>query len=353
MRFVTAWQSSLRGASGDSLRPPAAAALGEPKARPLFNLINWKLYAAGVKLTLIFGGDTLIQHSKDRPTAFTKTRYCKKTVAGNVVEYLEMSSVPSAPSVRKLSATEYLNLITGEVCQYSQSDTRADNLDSLRKSFRALRALVNANCTDPHRLHWVTLTYADNMTDTKQLYKDFDAFRKRFQRWCVKSHLTPPEYITAIEPQARGAWHMHCILIWSGKRPYIDNNAVFAPLWGHGFTKIQGVPDDCDNLGAYLSAYLSDMALGDESDDKSGKKYVKGARLSLYPVGVKIYRHSRGVQMPASCDVDPENIKKEQASAGTLTYSCSYTVIDDDGNKRYISKSYYNTKRPKSQGRKP
>ena len=292
-----------------------------------------------------------ISKSYDRPENF-KPKYCKKTVSGNVVEFVEISSKPSAPSVRKLSASEYLNLVTGEVCEYDRSDSRADNVDSLRKSFRALREIVNANCTDPHRLHWVTLTYADNMTDTVQLQHDFDTFWKRFRRWCVKSQLTPPQYITAIEPQARGAWHMHCILIWEHKRPYVDNNAVFAPLWGHGFTKIQGVPDDCDNLGAYLSAYLSDMALGDESD-KTGKKYVKGARLSLYPVGVNIYRHSRGIKKPESVEIPVKSIEKEKASAGTLTYSCTYLVEYDVGNSRYISKTYYNTKRPKSQGRKP
>ena len=138
---------------------------------------------------------------------------------------------------------------------------------------------------------------------------------------------------------------MHCIIIWDRKRPYIDNNSVFAPMWGHGFTKIQGVPDDCDNLGAYLSAYLSDMALADDDSSSTDKKYIKGARLSLYPVGVNIFRHSRGIKQPVSDLVDSYDLEKEKASSGKLTFSCTYTVSDDNGYERTISKSYYNSKR--------
>lgn len=283
-----------------------------------------------------------IEYTKDRPDY--ETRYCKKTTSGNVVEFIEMSSRPTAPAIQKLSATQYLNLLSGEVCEFQSSDTRADNVDSLRKSFRQLRDLVNCNTQDNSRIHWVTLTYAENMTDVKQLQNDYDKFWKKFRRYCKKNGYTVPEYIAAIEPQQRGAWHMHVIIIWQQRRPYIDNNSVFAPMWGHGFTKIQGVPEDCDNLGAYLSAYLSDMELTDSGDGK-GKKYVKGARLKLYPVGVNIFRHSRGIARPRSEQVCADAVEKEKASSGKLTFSGSYTITDDDGNKRYISKSYYNTKR--------
>lgn len=283
-----------------------------------------------------------IEYSKERPEY--DARYCKKTVSGNVVEFLEMSSRPVAPSIQKISAEQYINLVSGEVCDFQKSDSRADNTDSLRKSFRQLRDIVNCNTTDNSRIHWVTLTYAENMTDTEQLRTDFDRFWKKFRRYCQKCGFTIPQYITAIEPQQRGAWHMHCIIIWDRKRPYIDNNSVFAPMWGHGFTKIQGVPDDCDNLGAYLSAYLSDMALSEDGDGK-GKKYVKGARLKLYPVGVNIFRHSRGIKLPQSEQLCTDCIEKEKASSGKLTFQSSYTITDDDGNVRYISKSYYNTKR--------
>ena len=278
------------------------------------------------------------------PKDFTAS-YIKKTVSGNVTEFIEISSKPAAPSIRKVSADEYIDLSSGELKRFDKSDSRADNTDSLRKSFKQLRDLVNCNTTDNKAIHWVTLTYAENMTDTKQLYTDFEHFWKRFKRYCIKQGWNVPQYIAAIEPQQRGAWHMHCIIIWDRKRPYIDNNSVFAPMWGHGFTKIQGVPDDCDNLGAYLSAYLSDMALADDDSSSTDKKYIKGARLSLYPVGVNIFRHSRGIKQPVSDLVDSYDLEKEKASSGKLTFSCTYTVSDDNGYERTISKSYYNSKR--------
>ena len=223
-------------------------------------------------------------------------KYCKKTVSGNITEFMEMSCSPSAPPVRKLSQSQYVNVNSGEVCDYNRSSSRSDNLDSLRYTFRRIRGLINTNCTIPQNLHWVTLTYADNVTDTKTVYKDFDKFYKRFKYYCgVKLGRSVPEYIAVLEPQQRGAWHIHLILIWDNKRPYIDNNSVFAPMWGHGFTKIQSCPNS-DNLGAYLSAYLGDVPITEYSGDVTkaqiktvkGKRYIKGGRLSLYPVGTNI-----------------------------------------------------------------
>lgn len=284
-----------------------------------------------------------LEYSKERPDF--KTKYCKKTVSGNVVEFIEMSSKPTAPNIKKISAEQYINLDSGEICDFLKSNTRADNIDSLRKSFKQLRSLINANTTDNAKIHWVTLTYAENMTDTKQLYSDFDKFWKRFKRYCIKHGWQVPQYITAIEPQGRGAWHCHIIIIWEMKRPFIDNNTVFAPMWGHGFTEIKGVPDDCDNLGAYLSAYLSDMSISGDDEHGKEKKYIKGARLALYPVGVNIFRHSRGIKLPESRNVCVEQIENEKASSGKLTFSSSFIITDDDDKERYICKSYYNTKR--------
>lgn len=273
-----------------------------------------------------------------------------------------MSTVPTPPAIRKLSQSEYLDIRSGEVCEFSQSDNRSDNTDSLRKTFRKVRDLINCNCTDFNRLHWVTLTYADNMTDSARLYTDFKKFVMRLKYYCTNElHRTPPEYIAVAEPQGRGAWHMHLLLIWDSKRPYIANNSVFAPLWGHGYTKIQSAPKDCDNLGAYLSAYLGDIPLS-ELPDTSGisqdniktvgkKKIVKGGRLHLYPVGMNIIRTSRGIARPTTTTVDHDDIEKEKASAGTLTYRAVYALESDDGSQIYVSNEYYNTNRRHSQAR--
>ena len=61
----------------------------------------------------------------------------------------------------------------------------------------------------------------------------------------------------ACEPQGRGAWHMHCIIIFDDIAPFIPNNEI-AKLWKQGFTKTTKL-DNIDNIGAYLTAYLGDM----------------------------------------------------------------------------------------------
>ena len=50
-----------------------------------------------------------------------------------------------------------------------------------------------------------------------------------------------------------------------------------APLWGHGFTKTKAM-QDCDNVGAYFSAYLGDMPLDEimALPEEERKKAIAG-----------------------------------------------------------------------------
>lgn len=278
--------------------------------------------------------------------------YCKKTTAGNTVEFLSMSSAPMPPPTLKLDADHYCNTNTGEVLEYLKSATRADNTDSLRKTFKRIRDLINANCTEPEKLHWITLTYAENMTDTTRLYNDFSKFWKRFKRFCAAAGHNAPEYITIIEPQARGAWHCHCLFVWDKERPFVENKAL-ADMWEQGFVKIKSVTD-CDNLGAYLSAYLGDIPLENGENPKgeikevNGKRYLKGGRLHLYPVGVNIVRTSRKIKKPLQELVPPEAVDADKVMSGLMTFKTSYKLQSDE-TSRFLSKEYYNTKRPITQ----
>lgn len=302
----------------------------------------------------------------------------KKIAAGNVVEFVSMKRAPTEIPVKKLSSTEYLDLRTGEIIEYDKSTDKSDCYQSVRRTLKYIRQLINANCNDESRLLWITLTYAKNMTDTVQLYSDFKKFWQKFKRRCEKMKWSIPEYISVVEPQGRGAWHSHLMLIFPEKAPYIDNNSVIAKLWGHGFTKTKAV-HGVDNIGAYFSAYLADMPLEDVErlkehgivisgnvleksieDEETGitldKKFVKGARLALYPSGMNILRTSRGILKPVIEDIScltTEEIKKEKASSGKLTFSSAVKVVrsSDSGSSsgddvvNLITREYYNTKR--------
>ena len=191
----------------------------------------------------------------------------KALECGNVTEVTALSWIPKA-TIQRLDKEHYIVLSEDAKVErledtiihtYNHNEKKIDNLHSVRQSIARMRRVVNTNCVNSEVVRWVTLTYAENMTDVKRLYDDFKKFNMRFRYYLKNNYdgLTY-EYIAVPEPQGRGAWHMHIIMIFNRKPPYIDNNEVVYKQWGFGFTSFQAV-DNCDNFGAYLSAYLSDI----------------------------------------------------------------------------------------------
>jgi hypothetical protein len=282
---------------------------------------------------------------------------------GNVTEVMTMAKRCYGPPIQRIDADHYVDLRTGEIFDYKHIDNRAGSLDSIRRTLAYIRALVNTNVKDAKKLLWITLTYGENMTDTKRLYKDFTLFWKKFIYWLKAQGLPIPSYLSVIEPQARGAWHIHLLLIWQEKAPFIPNDDVIASLWGQGFTKTKSVKN-CDNIGAYFSAYLGDVPVdeylearkngcklhGDvvekEITDDEGyvkkKQFIKGGRLSLYPAKMNIIRKSKGIKQPTVEDMTYAEASEKVRSA-KQTFSCVYEVVNDDEVLiNTICKNYYN-----------
>lgn len=286
----------------------------------------------------------------------------KVTTMGNITELVISDKRSRGTPCRKLTKDDYVDLRTGEVKTYKHIAHRAESEQSMRHTLARIRALVNTNVTQSSNVRWVTLTYADNMTDPKRLYADFKVFWKKFKRYCGRKGFGTPEYITVQEPQARGAWHVHAFFIWNVRAPFVPN-AEMARLWGHGFTSTKAL-DDCDNVGAYFSAYLGDIPVTDvdvltsEQEQRIvekeiaapegvvKKRYIKGGRLHLYPPGMNIVRKSRGIKEPIVERMTLERAKKK-ISGQAETFSRSYEIVDDDSGKivNHITKKYYNSKR--------
>lgn len=300
------------------------------------------------------------------PAEFSKYAKTKVVTMGNVTELTTIAKNNTVGSpCKKLDKDHYLDMRTGEVLEYVHINSRADEVRSIRNTLARIRALINTNVTEPANCRWITLTYAENMTDTKRLYADYSSFWKRFYYWCRKNEIVKPEYITVQEPQGRGAWHVHAFFIWQSAAPFLPNKKI-AELWGHGFTKTTALRD-CDNIGAYFSAYLGDMPLeevdklpADERKAISGtveeksftdergttfiKKFVKGGRLRLYPPGMNIVRTTRGIKQP---EVEYMSLKEaeEKVCSAKQTFSRTYEVVDDGGTViNTLCKAYYNSK---------
>lgn len=125
------------------------------------------------------------------------------------------------------------------------------------RSRRAIKWRINSN---PDMNKFLTLTFAENLTDLQSCNEEFKRFIRKLK--IVKPDL---KYLAVPEFQKRGAVHYH-ILFNLG---YIDQKQL-ADLWGHGFIKIKNIKDGT-NIGLYVSKYI-----GKDLDDEryfNNKKY--------------------------------------------------------------------------------
>lgn len=244
---------------------------------------------------------------------------------------------------------------TGEVKELiSRAKTRKDNIKNVKSSLQNGRDIINANVTDLKKVAWVTFTYAENMTDNKKLWNDWKNFN-RFYREIVGNY----EYIVAVEPQRRGAWHIHAFLIFDHEC-YLDYNTI-RNTWGKGRVEVQYMFGDVDNLGAYLSAYLCNLELDEKaktlgyhdlnvvSCERTGHMYEKGQRLGMYPKNMKIFRRSRGIIKPEAEWIElREAEERKNALGATKTFESYYEheLYSKSGTKtQIIYNQYFNIKK--------
>lgn len=269
-----------------------------------------------------------------------------------------MKKMNLTATIRKLNKFEYVVLETGEVREYSSSVDRSENINSLRKTFKKLRYLINNNFSGAPNELFVTLTYRgeEQTNDTKKVYKDFDNFKGRLQyKYKDKSSI---DMIRVLEPHASGNWHMHVLMRFNDVRSIFIENSKLASLWGHGFVTIKAL-ENVDNIGAYVSAYLADVELTDETmavafeDDTEvvekevngeKKKFIKGGRLHFYPVHTKIYTKTKGIETPDRKSMTYSEAKKIVGSAEPH-YNKTITVHGVDGFENTIRYEQYNSKR--------
>lgn len=279
----------------------------------------------------------------------------KVTEMNHIVEVQHMEKMNRSASIRKLDKDRYLDLKTGEIKEFNHSENRQQNYNSLRQTFKKLRYLINNNFEGLANEVHITLTYKENMTDPKRLYKDFQNFIDRL-RYAYKND-SSIDYISVIEPQGRGAWHCHVLMRFNDLDKVFIKSDYLSSLWGQGFIKIKSLRD-IDNIGAYLSAYLADVELTEENMLKAvieespvvirevegkEKKFIKGGRLHMYPPGMNLFRKSKGMLYPERQEMLFKDIEKVVGSAKPH-YSKSYHIENDDF-ENTISFLQYNKKR--------
>lgn len=228
----------------------------------------------------------------------------------------------------------------------THTDTRDQNYRGLLETFARLRDLINCNIDDVSNVLWITLTYAANVQDTKKLHFDFKNFWKRFKRYCIDEFGLEPKYISVVEPQERGSWHIHLLAFFDTVAPFVPSDDLWK-MWSpkgykqnRDYVKIKSLYKDgkaIDNVGAYLTAYLTDTY--SENDHKKHKY----ERLKYYPAGMNYYRCSQGLKRPQITYTSNYRANKK-AGFAEPTFSKSITVETDRYTNEFQS-TYYNTKR--------
>ncbi len=304
-------------------------------------------------------------------------------LAGNTAQVTFTAGKNRKCPIKNLSKDEFVNLSTGEVKKRRHSENRFQSPKSVRKSINSLMDLIRCNASNHANCKWITLTYREEMTDCKRVFKDNKAFLRKLRSYLRKQKLPESKsdfkFIAVAEPQGENhdnSWHIHLLLIFDSKAPFVSNQDI-ADLWGYGITDTHKVYD-ADTLALYFRAYLSDVEYVDDnnSDDSAeisidilseyereqlekakdgvsnanivtknvggvNKKFIKGERLKYYPTGMPLYSCSRGMKRPTVERVVNKDIKVKLKNY-YMSFRQSFIIGDKDkGNivdKRYFQK---------------
>lgn len=210
---------------------------------------------------------------------------------------------------------------SGVVYEYKHTENREQSPKSLRRTFKNLRDIIITNTADVERCKWITLTYKENMTDLDTLEKDWGNFLKAAHREWGNFY-----FIAVKEPQERGAWHLHVIMIFDSEAPYIDSG-VLCKKWGKGYVNVRKV----ENV-SIICNYL-----------------YKKDRLSLYPTKTRIFTCSKVLKRPVKSTVtkaEADQIVRDKEEISRY----SAVLHDDDG--REINQLSVTTYRSKKGGGK-
>lgn len=276
---------------------------------------------------------------KKLPYACLSNAEIIKVFEGNgIIEVESMQKAPfSLNRFVRLSKTEYVDADTGEIKKYKTTKTREQNPNELRRTFKALRRLINYNfCAGNNERH-ITLTYNKLMKDYKQVNSDF-----RYWWRIIKKYFPSLEYICVTEYQASGSIHLHVLVKDLLNEDLPLDQTLLNKTWLKGFSKVTKIKN-VTNLGAYFSARFTDLDLKEDIQNENASKLIlKGARLKFYKTNQRIFSTSRGIVRNKGHTVTQEE-KEEIIRNSKLIYANSkiVTKLDSNGNEYVINRITY------------
>jgi hypothetical protein len=142
---------------------------------------------------------------------------------------------------------------------------REARFDNIFRAMREVKRLVNSNvgrhCQENRRDKFLTLTFAENITDIQQANRYFDNFFKK-----LRYHYGAFTYVGVPQIQWKRyakygvkVWHYHVAVFGL---PYIPQKEL-VKRWGRGTVSIEAM-ESYDNPGRYVSRYMMKDFSGEE-----------------------------------------------------------------------------------------
>lgn len=161
----------------------------------------------------------------------------------------------------------------GRSLEASEEDKIINRDKVLKRARTSVRRLINSNIGqygDGFTSKFLTLTFAEHVTDIKNANYEFKKFIQRLNYELFQTKTSNIRYLGVIEFTKIKRIHYHVIIF---NVPYIRADDI-AKIWGNGFIKINEIKH-VDNVGAYVCKYMTK----DNEQLDSNKSYFTSRNL--------------------------------------------------------------------------
>lgn len=176
----------------------------------------------------------------------------------------EMNVASKIYNKRAQIMSDIKNFMPDEMKQEIKQEKKKQG-NNVRRAINNILKIITDNVSGD--MVFMTLTYAENETDTKKCNNDFMKFIQR-----IKYHSDVDfKYLCIKEYQKRGAIHYH-LIIFNYDKNYLnwvfDKEQVIQPLWPFGFGHIKYIFDltSLDSIASYMGKYLSKLTQRNDKD---------------------------------------------------------------------------------------
>ncbi len=235
-----------------------------------------------------------------------KNKEVKVLKMGKFIEVKDSNIKHQEPKTQRIGKNNYYDKETGEVFEFSESafskdKKRTDNLQSLNNTRNKIKEIILSNYISKNHTMFITLLYSEYIADVKEFDKNFNSFMKQVRRKYPEQTIN---YVVSLEYHANGKLHAHLLLYWD-KVYTSDDVENVCSYWKQGDCRHFPIRNNQDLL--YICAYLTNSCayVTDPrefrpdaiSENAKIKQSVKNERLCGFGAYLRIFRHSKGMNM--------------------------------------------------------